>query len=291
MSTAASTLIAVDIGNSRIKLGRFQRGGSPADAGELPEPCATCDLAISDRSGQFDIDRLANWSGESVDGNSFWWVASVHRGAAERFIAAVAILAARVNAHWPLRRIAYSDLPMTIRVEAPERVGVDRLLAALAADRLRRRDRAAIVVDLGSAMTVDLVSDDGAFEGGAILPGISMSARALAEQTDALPCVGVDRLDRPPDALGKSTVAAIEAGLYWGAVGAIRELITRYSAGRRAVPDVFLTGGASAHVAELLAPNTGDADKQSTAGGRVCHLPHLVLAGIALVDQRSASDS
>jgi type III pantothenate kinase len=100
-----------------------------------------------------------------------------------------------------------------------------------------------------------------------------MSARALAQQTDALPLVAVDRLEQPPSALGKSTVPAIQAGLYWGAVGALRELMGRLSSSLAKPPDVFVTGGASPQVAELLATGSDMA---------VRHVPHLVLAGIAL---------
>jgi type III pantothenate kinase len=102
-----------------------------------------------------------------------------------------------------------------------------------------------------------------------------MSARALEEHTDALPRVALDHLEHPPEPIGRSTVPAIEAGLYWGAVGAIRELISQMSKGLSAPPDVFLTGGASSHVAKLI---------EASAACSVRHLPHLVLSGIALVD-------
>jgi pantothenate kinase type III len=103
-----------------------------------------------------------------------------------------------------------------------------------------------------------------------------------------LPRTDVHQRDRPPAAPGKSTVTAIEAGLYWGAVGAIRELTQRYSHGESLLPDVFLSGGASAKLVELL----GSADSADEASGRrVMHVPHLVLAGIALVDQPSATEA
>jgi type III pantothenate kinase len=280
--SAAPFLIAVDIGNSRIKLRK--RGAelfSAAAAGEAASPISSeksSDLFFAfDRSG-FDVGRLAEWCKENVGGDATWLVSSVHRGAAEEFAAAVADIAVRLNRHWPLRMLNYRDVPMPLRLDEPERVGMDRLLSALTADRLRRRDRPAIVVDLGTAITVDLVDASGVFTGGAILPGIAMSARALHEQTDALPLVAREHLDRPPEPLGKSTVAAIEAGLYWGAVGAIRELIQHYSAGMPAPPDVFVTGGASPHVAELLATN----DNAVCGTWLVRYMPHLVLTGIML---------
>jgi type III pantothenate kinase len=104
-------------------------------------------------------------------------------------------------------------------------VGIDRLLDAVAANRLRHPAAPAVVVDVGTAITVDLVAADGSFQGGAILPGIAMSARALHAFTDLLPLVDVRELSSPPPPLGTSTVAALQSGLFWGAVGAIRQLL------------------------------------------------------------------
>ena len=137
----------------------------------------------------------------------------------------------------------------------------------MAVNRLRDAGRPAVIVDVGTAITVDLVSADGAFLGGAILPGIAMSARALHEFTDLLPLVDVSELAAPPPALGTATVAAIRAGLFWGAVGGLRELIGQLAGAER--PEVILTGGASPAVAELL-------------GQSARLVPHLTLAGIAL---------
>ena len=133
-------------------------------------------------------------------------------------------------------------------------------------------DRAAIVVDLGSAITVDVVSPDGAFLGGAILPGIAMSARALHEFTDLLPLEPMSELAQPPAALGKTTSACLQAGLYWGAIGGVRELIARLGT-ELAKPQLFVTGGAGAAAAGLL---TGPGESPATL------VPHLTLAGIAL---------
>lgn len=277
-----SDLMAVDIGNSRVKFGKFQRECSgEKDASEgirvateprLPEPLATFDLPIRHDTGEFDASRLVAWCNEHVSDGTTWRIASVHRAAAARLSAALSYWAKQSGRDCPIRQLTYRDAPLTIRVDEPAQVGIDRILAALAADRLRQRDRAAIVVDLGTAITVDLVDLDGAFSGGAILPGIATSARALADQTDALPQVTLDFLDNPPAALGKSTVSAIESGIYWGAIGAIRELVTQLSAPNSIRPDLFITGGASRQVADLL-----------NSHGTVRHVPNLVLSGIALV--------
>jgi type III pantothenate kinase len=278
-----SDLMAVDIGNSRVKLGQFKRecsgesdagrGVRPGDEPLLPEPVSTFDLPIRHDTGDFDADRLVAWCDEHLLGGTTWRIASVHRGAAARLIDVLSSWATQSGKECPIRQLTFQDLPLAIRVDEPSRVGIDRLLAALAADRLRMRDRAAIVVDLGTAITVDLVDADGAFAGGAILPGIATSARALADQTDALPQVTLEFLDKPPAALGTSTVPAIESGIYWGAIGAIRELVAQLSAPFQIRPDLFITGGASRQVADLLKSH-----------GAVRHVPNLVLSGIALVN-------
>jgi type III pantothenate kinase len=275
------TLIAVDIGNSRIKLGQFRDAvaimDGPRDGvAALPEPTNAFDLPICVHAGEFDVARLHAWCDAHVAESAEWRLASVHREATGRLTAAVLDWAARNEPKCWVRQLTSNDVPMVIQVDEPTRVGIDRLLAAVAANRLRSPGRAAIVVDLGSAITVDLLTSDGTFAGGAILPGIAMSTRALAEQTDALPHVPVEQLEKPPVALGKSTKAAIESGVYWGAVGAIRELIVQLSRGLADPPEILVTGGASRQVAELL-----------NAERSVRHVPHLVLSGIALVHEAS----
>jgi type III pantothenate kinase len=269
-------LIAVDIGNSRMKIGRFShaRTDNAARVADLQQPDQTLSLAINGSQGDFDAASLREYCREHVASGTPWYVANVNRPAGDRFAAEINRWSAESRTSCPIRQISFRDVPIAIHVDEPSRVGIDRLLAAAAADRMRRRDHAAIVVDLGSAITVDLLDAASAFCGGAILPGIATSARALEEHTDALPLVAMDQLEQPPAPVGKSTVTAIESGLYWGAVGAVCELIDQMSRELPAEPDVFLTGGASAHVAELL---------QSRSNYTVRHLPNLVLSGIALV--------
>ena len=165
--------------------------------------------------------------------------------------------------------LAAGDLRLAVVLERPDMVGIDRLLNAVAADQLRRPGLPAVVVDVGTAITVDLVSDRGAFLGGAILPGIAMSARALHQFTDLLPLIDMSELLDAPPALGKATVPAMRSGLFWGAIGAVRQLIDRLSSQVTGQPEVYLTGGAGPTVASLLGPCAR-------------HVPHLTLTGIAL---------
>jgi type III pantothenate kinase len=262
-------LIAVDVGNARIKLGLFRRPAGPA----LPVPENALQL-----TARADFERLAAWLAE-IDGLSppagpappdnplAWYIGSVNRPAAARLID-------WLRDHRPADRVsmlAADDLPLVVRLARPDMVGVDRLLDAVAANRLRTPQRPAVVVDVGSAITVDLVSADGAFLGGAILPGIAMSARALNEFTDLLPRIDMSELALPPPAVGTATEAAIRAGLFWGAVGAVRQLVHQMAGPGQA--DVFMTGGASPAVAALVYP-------------AATLVPHLTLAGIALTADR-----
>jgi type III pantothenate kinase len=269
------SLLAVDIGNSRIKLGLFSCVASDAS---LPVPTQTLELPLENRDGDFAGAALEAWCEANVKGDAAWWISSVHSGAIARWLGVVTRIARQQNRNWSLRPIANSDVPLAIEVDFPERVGTDRLMAAFAANRLRRADRAAIVIDLGTAIKVDVVTREGAFAGGAILPGLAMSARALEEQTDALPRVAIDRWQSPPQALGKSTEPAIEAGLFWGAVGAIRELVEHYAGEFGPSPDLYVSGGASQLIAGVLSQRHGL---------KVVHVPHLVLGGIALLGLRT----
>jgi len=160
------------------------------------------------------------------------------------------------------------QMPIHVAVAQPERVGMDRLAAAVAANRLRDPQRPAIVIDTGSAITVDLIDPQGTFRGGAILPGMQMSAAALHRATDALPLVHFDPA-HPPAAVGTSTDAAIRSGLYWGTVGSLRETIARIAAELSGDAELFGAGG--------------DIDQFGPSLGLpIRHVPELVLAGVAL---------
>lgn len=252
----AQALVAVDVGNSRIKLGLFPR---PLPDG-MPEPSAWLSLE-PDRSPA-DIDGWLPAKPSAYE----WLVASVNRPAASRLLEYLAARGAAV------RQLTAKDLPLEIAVRQPELVGIDRLVAAVAANRLRAPDRPAIIADVGTAITVDLVSAEGVFRGGAILPGIAISARALDQFTDLVPLVPVSELAEPQPPLGTSTAEAVRSGLYWGAIGAVREL-ARQLDDETTGAELFLTGGAAPAVARLLLDRQGQPARW---------VPHLVLGGIVL---------
>ncbi|MBX3425893.1 MAG: type III pantothenate kinase [Pirellulales bacterium] len=275
-ATDARGVLAIDVGNCRVKLGWFPvaqncPGGKPAAAAcleiappALATPAATFAVRHRDRPTTEWLSEIHRWCDEQIEA-PLWrgLIASVHPAAADALAGALA------RAGNVVRRVAGTDLPLAIEVERPERVGIDRLLNAVAAHRLVPQG-AAIVVDMGTATTVDLVGVDGTFLGGAILPGPAVAAAALHAGTAALPDLSTTVWDSPPAPLGKSTEEAIAAGLYWGAIGAAMELVRRLAATRADVAQALITGGAAAaFVAEM---NAGALP--------VRHVPHLTLAGL-----------
>ena len=129
-------------------------------------------------------------------------------------------------------------LPMDTQLNQPQSTGTDRLCAAIAAyDRL---GQACVVADFGSAITIDCVDDQGVFWGGVIMPGLAMSARALNNNTAALPIVDLaGELSIP----GQTTDEAIRSGIILGAKGALRSIVEIYAEKLNTWPLVILTGG------------------------------------------------
>ncbi len=132
---------------------------------------------------------------------------------------------------------------LRIRYRDPREVGTDRIADAIAATH-RFPGENLIIVDFGTATTVEVVTAERDYLGGAILPGVRLSMEALDAGTAKLPAV---EIVGPSAAIGRSTTESIQAGLYFGSLGAIRLLIERVTEevfdGRR--PTVVATGGFS----------------------------------------------
>ena len=131
-----------------------------------------------------------------------------------------------------------SKLGFKLKVRTPNQVGADRVLNALALKALVGGP--AIAIDFGTATTFDCVDHAGDYVGGAILLGPNSAARALHEFTAKLPLV---KVRKPATAIGKDTVSCLEAGLYFGYLGMIREVLARTTAEMGGRPAVVATGG------------------------------------------------
>ena len=116
-------------------------------------------------------------------------------------------------------------LGIEVLLDRPEDVGADRLVNAVAAyDTI---GGPLIVVDFGTATTFDVVDSDGNYRGGAIAPGVNLSLEALHQAAARLPKVDIVR---PPLVIGKTTISAMQAGIFWGYVGLIEGLVGRMRA-------------------------------------------------------------
>lgn len=253
-------VVVVDIGNTLIKWGRCADGAVV----EKVSLAADDPDAWERQAARWDLAPPQPWA-----------VSGVHRARCEGLIQ---WLQGRGDAVLHLERAA--QLPLDVRLEKPDHVGIDRLMNAVAAQhgqlpggRKRRRSAPAVIIDAGSAITVDWLDTSGVFRGGAILPGLRLMAKALHDYTDLLPLVEITEL---PAALGTSTPAALRSGVFHAAAGGIAMLIGMLSAQSSVQPDVFLTGGD----AELLQP--------AAAGQDSLLWPNMTLEGVRLAAEKQA---
>jgi type III pantothenate kinase len=218
----------VDVGNTRIKWGR-------------------CDGPVVVESVALPADDTVAWERQlqqwGYSRPRVWTVTGVHPARRTRL------------ADWLRQRgetvvllELAAQLPLQVRLERPDWVGIDRLLDAVAANARRRPGAGAAIIDAGSAVTVDYVDEDGAFRGGAILPGLRLMAKALHDYTALLPLVEVRE---PPPVLGTSTPAAMQAGVFWSILGGIM-VLTGTNPLRRGEVDLFFTGGDAALFASRM---------------------------------------
>jgi type III pantothenate kinase len=126
---------------------------------------------------------------------------------------------------------------LTVNVEIPAQVGADRLVNALGAYQLYKRD--CLIVDSGTAITFCYVDKEGVYHGGSIFPGMGIASKALSLYTAKIPLIHV----KPQEtSLGKTTQEAVEVGLYHGYVHMINGMIDQI---RRDIPNIFVVGAGS----------------------------------------------
>lgn len=130
------------------------------------------------------------------------------------------------------------NIPIKIRGYNKKQIGVDRLLAASAA--YKRFKKAVVIVDVGSAITIDAVNSKGEFLGGAIAPGPSLAIKALHDFTAKLPLI---KGKRTKQAIAKNTRDAILSGAYLGLAGLIDRIVMEITKETRTHPTVVITGG------------------------------------------------
>ncbi len=220
-----STSIAVDIGNSTIKLA-WKVDGTLNEQSVLLHGEAWPETVVQRVRALVD------------EQNVIWRIASVHPQATQKLTDYLHTLttATKVDV------VTWHDIPMKPEVDDPDRLGIDRLITAYASSL--HFEPPLMVVDAGSAITVDWVGSDRQFHGGAILPGLAMQFGALATGTACLP--NIDGSGCHVEFPAKNTKDAIFSGVLTGLTAGIDRLIIDYCHRAKVAPEtvpVVLTGG------------------------------------------------
>jgi type III pantothenate kinase len=256
-------LLAIDVGNSNIVLGVFE-GTTLVQSWRLQtlreRTADELGLLVDGLFAHHHLDK------SRVDGLILGSVVppltTTTRGMAERYFGLTALIVEPgVNTGMP---ILYDN---------PAEVGADRIVNAVAAyERFgRTAPRPLVVVDFGTATTFDAISANGEYLGGSICPGVQISADALFQRAARLPRIDVKK---PARIVGRTTVGAMESGLFWGYVGLVEGLVRRMGDELGGNALCVATGG----LADVIAPETP----------LIHHVdPDLTLNGLRIVWERN----
>ncbi|MEM9372343.1 MAG: type III pantothenate kinase [Planctomycetota bacterium] len=221
---SSGPLIALAVGNTRSRIGLFrgsELASSSVHRSDDAAGIAAAAEALSDDAAGDDNPTVA--------------VSTVnpgHADAVEKAIREIGLRAMRFGRDMPIPFIHSLD-------DSGERtVGQDRLMCAGGAFAIVKQ--ACVVVDLGTAATIDFVDGEGVFHGGAIAPGLKMMLSAMSEGTSALPTI---EYERPASVFGKNTPDAMRLGVAAMVQGAVRVLAERYADYYEAYPRIVATGG------------------------------------------------
>jgi type III pantothenate kinase len=206
-------LLAIDAGNTNVtlalassadaaSLGQLRRAGSRRDVTADELEASLDGLLRLDGHGLIDVDAIVACS-----------VVPAYTAALDAIAARRGISILHANA---------TTVPIGLRLDRPDDAGADRLVNAFAVGRLYGRP--AIVLDFGTATTLDVIGPDGTYLGGSIAPGLELGMEALATRTARLPRI---ELRRPERAIGRDTISAMQAGTVLGYLGLTRELLAR----------------------------------------------------------------
>ena len=158
---------------------------------------------------------------------------------------------------------------MPIHYDNPREVGADRIVNAVAG--YEKFKTALIIVDFGTATTFDYVNGKGEYCGGAIAPGLMISMEALFQKASKLPRV---EIVKPPGIIAKNTVSSMQAGIFYGYVGLVDEIVGRMKRESRENPKCIATGG----LAGLIAPESKTIEAVEE---------YLTLEGLRILYQRN----
>jgi type III pantothenate kinase len=228
-------VIAIDIGNSSMDFGVFE-DEALVDRWRV----AVDSTYTAERHKTLLVDSLIE---RQVGSPSGAIASSVVRGVTDE-------LKVAIDSLWGLPLIVASegmDLGIDVCVPSPKQVGIDRLLAA--SEAYRMVSGPVVVADLGTAITVDVVSMGGCYLGGTITAGLRQVVKALSIGTSLLPEAEVAR---PDSIIGTSTLDCIRAGVVFGAAGAVDRLASDLVEEAGGAAEVLLTGGDACFLSPYL---------------------------------------
>ena len=248
-------LLAIDIGNTTISLGCV-KGGRVVKTYDIP-------TASSAKQVHLQLKRLLGKILKKFHRIDGVVICSVVPSVLKYVCASVKQLVS-----CPVSVIGKDiRVPIKNNYRHPKQVGQDRLLCAYAVKTLYGRP--AIVIDFGTAITFDVVSHRGEYEGGMIIPGIQMSADSLYQKTALLP--RIDKIRAPRSLVGKDTKHSILSGIFYGYGAMSQGLIDMISRSLRGKPKVIVTGGYTHLMKKFVANKVNKID------------PHLVFKGMYLL--------
>lgn len=254
-------LLVVDVGNTHVVLGVYKEKQLLNHWRIKTEQDHTADELAVMLSGLLAMDNLIL---RDISGIIVACVVPPMVPAWERLAKGLALPPLFVND----QRLS---LGMPVLIDHPEELGADRLVNAVAA--YERYHTALVVVDFGTATTFDCISEDGAYLGGVIVPGITISLDALFQRAAKLPRVDISK--PPRTVIGKNTVDAVKSGVLYGYAGLVDGLVKRIGAELApALPRIIATGG----LAELISPYTESIQET---------IPLLTLEGLLLIHERN----
>ena len=236
-------LLAIDVGNTNLVLALGDVEDGVREVWRIRTD-AICDAATC-------AALMRSQMGPALDGASHSIVASVVPAVTPHVVAALQ----SVTGTMPLIvGTPGVELGIDVNIDRPEQAGADRLVNAVGARA--HHNLPAIVLDFGTATTLDLVGVDGAYEGGIIAPGVALSIDALERAAAQLPRLELHSFEADLPILGKNTVAAMESGVFWGYVSMIDGLMSRLRAAHAGPGDdmqAIMTGGLAGLFARHLA--------------------------------------
>lgn len=249
-------LLAIDVGNTNTVLGAFE-------GAELRQQWRV-ETSHTRTSDEWGVTLRQLFSAFGLD------PAKVDAVAVSSVVPPLAHTLERMCTRWfglkPLFVGPGVKTGMPILYENPREVGADRVVNAVAA--FARWRTGLVVVDFGTATTFDAVSGKGEYLGGAICPGITISMEALFRHAAKLPRV---EFTRPPQVVGRNTVASIQSGLVYGYVGLVDGICERMAAELGWKPKVVATGGLAGLVAGLSRAITEVDEHLTLEGLRLIH--------------------